>query len=201
MGPLPVVAKGTIYHVATATQATKAVQAKGRIFGLPPEDRARTGPRKELRSKVKRLGGKKTWEPHGKLIKDLPKVVAASRKKHALRQKQQGPLIELTTRRGTQLERNSHPTRTECDRTAASSIGARGVKLLPFFQYGGRIGSIPPGADWSVSNFGTLKFNIVFRAAIETHQQHDIATEFTLGTNRGQGVCPRAPTTKAYSGI
>ncbi|EJT69034.1 hypothetical protein GGTG_13431 [Gaeumannomyces tritici R3-111a-1] len=84
------------------------------------------------------------------------------------------------------------PDVVKADITAAGSIGAGGIELLPFFQYGGRIGNMPPGADWSISNFGTPQFDAVFRAALEAHQEHGMVMDFALGPNQGQGVPVRA---------
>lgn len=80
----------------------------------------------------------------------------------------------------------------KADIASAGSIGAGGVELLPFFQYGGRIGAMPPGADWSVSSFGTPQFETVFRAALEAHHEHGMVMDFAIGPNQGQGVPARA---------
>lgn len=84
------------------------------------------------------------------------------------------------------------PDVLKADIASAGSIGAGGVELLPFFQYGGAIGSIPPGADWSASNFGTPQFAAVFGAALEAHRDHGLVMDFAIGPNQGQGVPARA---------
>jgi hypothetical protein len=70
----------------------------------------------------------------------------------------------------------------------AHSIGAGGVELLPFYNYGGYGGNYPPGADWVTYNFGTPAFNRLFVKALQTHRELSMKMDFSLGPNQGQGV-------------
>lgn len=74
------------------------------------------------------------------------------------------------------------------DVAAAGSIGAGGVEFVPFFNYGGQLGDMPTGADWSTYNFGTADFRRVFSAALESHYENGLVMDFALGPNQGQGV-------------
>lgn len=78
------------------------------------------------------------------------------------------------------------------DIAAAGSIGAGGIELLPFFEYGGELGSMPAGADWATYNFGTVPFRNIFAAALTAHEQNGLVMDFSLGPNQGQGV-PASP--------
>lgn len=78
------------------------------------------------------------------------------------------------------------------DITAAGSIGAGGVEFVPFFEYGGELGSMPAGADWATYNFGTVPFRNIFAAALTAHEQQGLVMDFALGPNQGQGV-PASP--------
>ncbi|KAF3025109.1 hypothetical protein E8E14_014613 [Neopestalotiopsis sp. 37M] len=78
------------------------------------------------------------------------------------------------------------------DIAAGGSLGAGGIELVPFFEYGGQIGSEPAGADWSTYNFGTVPFRNLFAAALGAHEQHGLLMDFSLGPNQGQGV-PATP--------
>lgn len=71
---------------------------------------------------------------------------------------------------------------------SAGAIGAGGVEFLAFFNYGGQIGGVPPGTDWSTYNFGTPAFQTIFRAALEAHKENGMFMDFALGPNQGQGV-------------
>ncbi|KAJ0417245.1 hypothetical protein BJY00DRAFT_325726 [Aspergillus carlsbadensis] len=68
-----------------------------------------------------------------------------------------------------------------------SDIGAGGVELVPFFEYGGSLNPNPP-VDWSTYNFGTAPFVNLFKTALEAHAEHGLVMDFALGPNQGQGV-------------
>lgn len=74
------------------------------------------------------------------------------------------------------------------DIKSVADVGAGGVEFLPFFSYGGTIGSYPPGADWATYGFGTPHFHEVFRTALEAHEINGLVMDFALGPNQGQGV-------------
>jgi len=78
------------------------------------------------------------------------------------------------------------------DIAAAGSIGAGGIELLPFFEYGGELGSMPAGADWATYNFGTVPFRNIFAAVLTAHEENGLVMDFSLGPNQGQGV-PASP--------
>lgn len=71
---------------------------------------------------------------------------------------------------------------------SAGSIGAGGVEFLPFYNYGGQAGGVPPGADWSKYGFGTDAFKNVFLAALKAHKEAGLGMDFAFGPNQGQGV-------------
>ncbi|KAH7129747.1 hypothetical protein B0J13DRAFT_644623 [Dactylonectria estremocensis] len=74
------------------------------------------------------------------------------------------------------------------DIASAASIGAGGVEFIQFFEYGGDLGSMPPGANWSTYNFGTPAFNGLFKKILEAHEKYGLVMDFALGPNQGQGV-------------
>lgn len=78
------------------------------------------------------------------------------------------------------------------DIAAAGSIGAGGIELVPFFEYGGELGSMPDGADWATYNFGTAPFRSIFASALTAHEENGLMMDFSLGPNQGQGV-PASP--------
>jgi hypothetical protein len=71
---------------------------------------------------------------------------------------------------------------------SAGEIGAGGVELLPFYNYGGQLGGEPTGANWSKYGFGTLAFREIFVAALRAHKEAGLHMDFALGPNQGQGV-------------
>lgn len=71
---------------------------------------------------------------------------------------------------------------------SAGSIGAGGIEFVPYFEYGGNVGSMPPGADWAKYNFGTEPFRHLFATALEAHAKNGLLMDFALGPNQGQGV-------------
>lgn len=78
------------------------------------------------------------------------------------------------------------------DIAAAGTIGAGGIEFIPFFEYGGELGSMPAGADWATYNFGTVPFRNIFAAALIAHEENGLVMDFSLGPNQGQGV-PASP--------
>lgn len=80
------------------------------------------------------------------------------------------------------------PAVVQHDIKSVASIGGGGLEFLPFFEYGGAVGSMPSGANWEKYNFGTPAFQNLFRAALETHAEQGMLMDFPLGPNQGQGV-------------
>ena len=78
------------------------------------------------------------------------------------------------------------PAVVKADIHASAALGAGGVELLPFYNYGG--GIAPPGVNWSTYGFGTPAFLQLFRAALEAHRETGTKMDFALGPNQGQGV-------------
>ncbi|KAJ4183237.1 hypothetical protein NW755_009726 [Fusarium falciforme] len=74
------------------------------------------------------------------------------------------------------------------DISRADNVGAGGVEFIPFYQYGGDAGGVPPGADWTKYGYGTRPFLELFRQALEAHKSHGMTMDFPLGPNQGQGV-------------
>ncbi|KAI0975182.1 hypothetical protein F4678DRAFT_469821 [Xylaria arbuscula] len=74
------------------------------------------------------------------------------------------------------------------DIAGAASIGAGGIEFLPFYEYGGSLGPMPVGANWSTYNFGTPPFRNLLSAALTAHEQLGLVMDFALGPNQGQGV-------------
>lgn len=74
-------------------------------------------------------------------------------------------------------------------------VGAGGLEFVPFFEYGGQLGKMPQGADWSTYGFGTQPFRELFIEALNNHFDHGLPMDFALGPNQGQGVPadPRNP--------
>ncbi|KAM5352978.1 hypothetical protein ACJ41O_005700 [Fusarium nematophilum] len=70
----------------------------------------------------------------------------------------------------------------------AADVGAGGVEFIPFYQYGGDAGGVPPGADWTKYGYGTRPFLELFRQALEAHKSRGMIMDFSLGPNQGQGV-------------
>ncbi|KAI1366485.1 hypothetical protein F5Y08DRAFT_351412 [Xylaria arbuscula] len=80
------------------------------------------------------------------------------------------------------------PEIVSADIAGAASVGAGGIEFLPFYEYGGSLGPMPAGANWSTYNFGTAPFKDLFSAALTAHEQHGLLMDFALGPNQGQGV-------------
>jgi hypothetical protein len=74
------------------------------------------------------------------------------------------------------------------DIVSAGDVGAGGIELVPFYQYGLYTGRYPPGADWSTYGFGTPAYNTLFKQALEAHRDAGLLMDFALGPNQGQGV-------------
>ncbi|KAH7233001.1 hypothetical protein BKA59DRAFT_407778 [Fusarium tricinctum] len=70
----------------------------------------------------------------------------------------------------------------------AASVGAGGLEFVPFYEYGGSLGQMPTGANWSTYNFGTPAFNVLFERVLRAHDEHGLVMDFALGPNQGQGV-------------
>ncbi|KAL2823799.1 hypothetical protein BDW59DRAFT_180464 [Aspergillus cavernicola] len=68
-----------------------------------------------------------------------------------------------------------------------ATIGAGGIELVPFFDYGGALNPHPP-INWSAYNFGTPPFVDIFKRALNAHADHGLVMDFALGPNQGQGV-------------
>ncbi|CAL5865932.1 uncharacterized protein PFLUO_LOCUS138 [Penicillium psychrofluorescens] len=71
---------------------------------------------------------------------------------------------------------------------AAGEIGAGGVELVPYYNYGGQLGGEPAGANWSKYGFGTPAFREIFVAALQAHKEAGLYMDFAMGPNQGQGV-------------
>ncbi|UPL03174.1 hypothetical protein LCI18_014108 [Fusarium solani-melongenae] len=82
----------------------------------------------------------------------------------------------------------SHASTVVADIRRADDVGAGGVEFIPFYQYGGDAGGVPPGADWTKYGYGTRPFLELFRQALEAHKSRGITMDFSLGANQGQGV-------------
>ena len=74
------------------------------------------------------------------------------------------------------------------DIASSQAIGAGGVELVAFYNYGGYGGNYPKGADWARFNFGTKPFNELFNTALKAHKDLGLKMDFALGPNQGQGV-------------
>ncbi|KAF2671303.1 hypothetical protein BT63DRAFT_385815, partial [Microthyrium microscopicum] len=83
------------------------------------------------------------------------------------------------------------PASVAADVRAAASIGAGGIELLGFYNYGK--GTPPKGLDWSVtgpeaSGFGGRKFVAILEAVLQEAKASGILVDLALGPNQGQGV-------------
>jgi hypothetical protein len=74
------------------------------------------------------------------------------------------------------------------DINGAAHVGAGGIELLPFFEYGGQLGGMPAGTNWSTYNFGTAAFLNILSAALDAHEKNGLRIDIPLGPNQGQGV-------------
>jgi hypothetical protein len=74
------------------------------------------------------------------------------------------------------------------DIASAGAVGAGGIELVPFYQYGLYAGRYPPGADWTTYGFGTPAYNSLFKRALEAHKDAGLVMDFAIGPNQGQGV-------------
>ena len=70
----------------------------------------------------------------------------------------------------------------------SAAIGSGGVDLVGFYEYGGELGVMPTGANWSTYGFGTPAYRHLFKTALQTHLQEGNLMDFILGPNQGQGV-------------
>lgn len=62
------------------------------------------------------------------------------------------------------------------------------MEFLGFYNYGGELGTTPPGVDWATYGFGTPAFQDQFKNALETSKNLGLVMDFPLGPNQGQGV-------------
>lgn len=69
---------------------------------------------------------------------------------------------------------------------SAGSVGAGGVEFLPFYKYGGELGSDDP--NWASTGFGTEAFKEVFVTALQAHKDFGLVMDFALDPNQGQGA-------------
>lgn len=76
----------------------------------------------------------------------------------------------------------------EADIKSAGAIGAGGIELLPFYNYGGELGEPPIGVNWSTYGFGTPAHLELFTSALEAHKDAGMVMDFALGPNQGQGI-------------
>lgn len=70
------------------------------------------------------------------------------------------------------------------DIKSAGAIGAGGVELVPYYNYG----ESAPGADWSKYGFGTPAFVDIFGAALRAHKDAGMVMDFSIGPAAGQGL-------------
>ncbi|KAF4920545.1 hypothetical protein CGCVW01_v006823 [Colletotrichum viniferum] len=80
------------------------------------------------------------------------------------------------------------PEKVKSDIQSAGKIGAGGVEFLPFYNYGGQLGSPPVGVNWSTSGFGTPDFIKTLIAGLEAHKESGLSMDFAIGPNQGQGI-------------
>ena len=74
------------------------------------------------------------------------------------------------------------------DISSVLSIGAGGVELVGFYNYGGYFGLKPDSVDWTAAGFGTPAYRELMLAALEAHADNDGLMDFAIGPNQGQGV-------------
>ncbi|KAB2569280.1 hypothetical protein DBV05_g12046 [Lasiodiplodia theobromae] len=80
------------------------------------------------------------------------------------------------------------------DIAAIASVGAGGLELLGYYQYGlpeAEQGVAPP-TDWTKYGFGTPAFKDIFVAALQAVSDEGLVMDFAQGANQGQGV-PSVP--------
>lgn len=69
------------------------------------------------------------------------------------------------------------------DIEAIAEVGAGGFEWLPYYQLRGE-----QSGDWAKYGYGTDAFLQVNRAAWEAAAERDLAVDFAVGANQGQGV-------------
>lgn len=74
------------------------------------------------------------------------------------------------------------------DIRSIADAGAGGFEFLPYYQFG------QPATDWSKYGYGTTAFRSLFRAAMESAEEHNMLMDFAVAANQGQGV-PALPET------
>ncbi|OJD32230.1 uncharacterized protein BKCO1_4000073 [Diplodia corticola] len=88
------------------------------------------------------------------------------------------------------------PSTLQSDIAALSTLGAGGLELLGYYQYGlvaAQTGGVAaPPTDWTIYGFGTPSFAALFRAALEQVRAEGLLLDFAQGANQGQGV-PSVP--------
>ncbi|KAL1895595.1 hypothetical protein Sste5346_005064 [Sporothrix stenoceras] len=94
------------------------------------------------------------------------------------------------------------PEALDADIASLAEVGAGGLELLPFYNYG----QPPVSTDWSVYGFGTPTFAALFKAALnstavhgkaQTKGEKGMVLDFALGANQGAGVPSPAPPSSA----
>ncbi|EKG14347.1 hypothetical protein MPH_08469 [Macrophomina phaseolina MS6] len=92
------------------------------------------------------------------------------------------------------------PATVQSDIAAIASIGAGGIELLGYYQYGlpeAEQGVAPP-TDWTLYGFGTPAFKEIFYAALQSSSDNGLVMDFAQGANQGQGV-PSEPETEGLA--
>lgn len=76
------------------------------------------------------------------------------------------------------------------DIRGAGSIGAGGVELLGFYNYGGSFGPPPNGSgiDWTVTGWGLPAWKNLQDVAIRTAVNANLVIDLSLGPNQGAGT-------------
>lgn len=92
------------------------------------------------------------------------------------------------------------PETVQADIAAIGTVGAGGIELLGYYQYGlpEAERGVPPPTDWTLYSFGTPAFRAVFRAALQAASDGALVMDFAQGANQGQGV-PSVPGTEGLA--
>lgn len=92
------------------------------------------------------------------------------------------------------------PETVQADIAAIGAVGAGGIELLGYYQYGlpEAERGVPPPTDWTLYGFGTPAFRDVFHAALQATSDGALVMDFAQGANQGQGV-PSVPGTEGLA--
>ncbi|KAG9234769.1 secreted protein [Amylocarpus encephaloides] len=87
------------------------------------------------------------------------------------------------------------PAKLAADFKGIRDIGAGGVELVSYYNYGAEdpLPLPPKSIDWSIYGFGTPAFNKVLKAALQASKDNGLLFDFEIGAQSGQGAPAELP--------